>query len=342
MSTENTEHRHHSSHGEHHHSHSHSGEEHSHSHSSHSSGDGNSHHHSHHSQNESMKGLSLAKKAIKLCMGINIVYLVAEAIIGMRCGSLSLVADAGYNLGDVLVLALAFYSLKLKTTPSYQYDAGVYKKYSALSLIVNTVLLLVASGAIAFLAWGRTNDDWANNLSGLTIAITAGVGIIVNGLTTLLLRKNQSRTAGVKNAFVNMAADTFISIVVLVAGVVLILNPSYGKADAIAALIAALVTILFTTRLVYGYVKKGFHMVPDGLEVEPLISTIKLNENVKNYKHVNIWRNNADEVELSAHLSLLDMGKMDEVKRQLKHELRKQGVDIVTLSFKQHKEQAER
>ena len=76
--------------------------------------------------------------------------------------------------------------------------------------------------------------------------------------------------------------------------------------------------------------------------MEPLISTIKLNENVKNYKHVNIWRNNADEVELSAHLSLLDMGKMDEVKRQLKHELRKQGVDIVTLSFKQHKEQAER
>ena len=65
-----------------------------------------------------MKGLSLAKKAIKLCMGINIVYLVAEAIIGMRCGSLSLVADAGYNLGDVLVLALAFYSLKLKTSPS--------------------------------------------------------------------------------------------------------------------------------------------------------------------------------------------------------------------------------
>ena len=80
-------------------------------------------------------------------------------------------------------------------------------------------------------------------------------------------------------------------------------------------------------------------MLPEGLEIEQVISTLKLNESVKNYRHLNIWTNNAEEIELSAHLSVDDLDKIDEIKREVKEELNKMGVDVVTLAFKKHREE---
>ncbi len=79
-------------------------------------------------------------------------------------------------------------------------------------------------------------------------------------------------------------------------------------------------------------------MLPKDVEIEQVISVIKLNETVKNYKHLNIWTNNAEEVELSVHLSLDDMDKVKVVKDEIKEGLRNMGIDIVTLAFKKHKE----
>ena len=43
-----------------------------------------------------------------LAIGLNMVYLVLEAVMGLWVGSLALLADAAHNLSDVVGLALAW------------------------------------------------------------------------------------------------------------------------------------------------------------------------------------------------------------------------------------------
>ena len=309
----------------HEHTHHHSSE---HSHSSHSS------HSSHHHSRSSSKFL----KTIVVCIIVNAIYLIGEAAMGIKVNSLALISDAAYNLGDLLVLALAFYSVKLKAIPSYMYQAGVYKKYSALSLIINVVILLISVGLISMTALLKYRD-MAHCDAGLAISITAALGIIVNGITAWLLYKHQTQTSTIKGAFLNMASDTAVSVVVLAAGIVLLIAPSNTLADPLAAFIAAIIILIFTVRLLYTYIRRGFHLVPKGIEVEQVVGLMKLNPHVKSYRHLNVWRNNSDEVELSVHISLDDMEYVKEVKRQLKDSLRKMGVRVVTLAFKKHKEE---
>ena len=275
-----------------------------------------------------------------MCIIVNTLYLIGEAAVGIKVNSLALISDAAYNLGDLLVLALAFFSIKLKAIPSYMYQAGEYKKFSALSLTVNVVILLIAVGLISMTAMLKYKDmTHGTPGAGTIMAATAGLGIIINGITAWLLYKNQSQTSTVKGAFLNMAADTAVSVIVLIAGIVLILDPSNIVADPLAAFIAAIIILIFTVKLMYTYIRRGFQLVPKGIEVEQVVSQFKLNPHVVSYRHLNIWRNGSDEVELSVHISLDDMDYVKEVKRELKDNLRKMGVRVVTLAFKKHKEE---
>ena len=325
---ENNEHSHQS-----HHSH-HSSSSHHHSGEGHSEHSEHRHSHSHSGSGSTQK----AQKALKICIGLNAVYLIAEALIGMKERSLSLLTDAGYNLGDILVLGLAYFSLKLKSIPSYQSEAFSYKKNSALSLLINSAILLVAVGFVSLFAWNQIKMGWQHCSAGLAMAITAGVGIIVNGLTAWILHKNAKKSSSMKSAFINMAADTFVSVVVMIAGIVLLIYPACTNADPIATLVAAFVILCFTVKLLYGYLKKGFLLFPEKINTQKVLGYLQESEHVVHVRHLNIWTNHADEVEVSAHLSLDDMDCMDYVKKEIKHNLRRLGVDIVTLSFKKHKE----
>ncbi len=303
---------------------------------------GSSHHHhsgSNHTHTHSRVSTSKALKALKVCIGINAVYLIAEALIGMKENSLSLITDAGYNLGDVLVLALAYFSLRLKSTPSYQLESATYKKYSALSLLINSVILLVAVGFVSLLAWTKLRDGFSHCSAGLAMSVTAGVGIVVNGITAWILRKNSRHSTGMKSAAMNMMADTFVSVVVVVAGIILMVSPACTWADPAATLIAALVILCFTVKLLYVYVKRGFLVFPEHIDTAKVLNVLKQNDHVMNCRHLNIWKNSADELEVSAHLSLDDMTAVEMVKKEAKHSLRHMGFEIVTLAFKKHKEE---
>ena len=303
---------------------------------------GSSHHHhsgSNHTHTHSRVSTSKALKALKVCIGINAVYLIAEALIGMKENSLSLITDAGYNLGDVLVLALAYFSLRLKSTSSYQLESATYKKYSALSLLINSVILLVAVGFVSLLAWTKLRDGFSHCSAGLAMSVTAGVGIVVNGITAWILRKNSRHSTGMKGAAVNMMADTFVSVVVVVAGIILMVSPACTWADPAATLIAALVILCFTVKLLYVYVKRGFLVFPEHIDTAKVLNVLKQNDHVMNCRHLNIWKNSADELEVSAHLSLDDMTAVEMVKKEAKHSLRHMGFEIVTLAFKKHKEE---
>lgn len=320
MAEEKSVHRHH---------HSHSGE-------SHSSSSKTSHH-SKGSKSSSGRP-SKSRKKVGISIAINIILLIAVVAIGIMSGGLSVFGIALFAMFNLPLLFLAYYSLKLRKIPSYEYKADVYKNLSSIMLTIGIPIGLVLSGVL--LVWGITNVDNDLKVVNSVLLIIGGLcGLIGNGLSSYYLKKCKEKTVACKTVYDNSLVGCVISIGTMIAGIALLSWEKLINADPYATILISLVIAITAIKVLHTYVKRGFHMIPHGLEIEQVISTLKLHESVKSYRHLNIWTNNAEEIELSAHLSLDDMDKVERVKRDIKDELRKMGVDVVTLAFKKHKEE---
>src|SRR5258706_15218131 len=160
---------------------------------SHQSHNENHHHHHHDSVN----------RAFLFGIALNIVFVVIEAVFGLWVGSLSLLTDAGHNLGDVAGLVLIVLATRLaQKRPNKKFTYG-YGKTTILVALANAVTLLIAVGAIGWEAIGRLEKP--QPLHGLTVAWVAFAGIIINGATALLFMRNQEKDLNARGAFLHMA-----------------------------------------------------------------------------------------------------------------------------------------
>lgn len=81
------------------------------------------------------EGFTNHSRAFAIGIALNLVYLVVEAVYGLIANSLSLVADAGHNLTDVLglVLARALPGSSRDNPPRVARTASGAPRYSPLS-----------------------------------------------------------------------------------------------------------------------------------------------------------------------------------------------------------------
>ena len=88
--------------------------------------------------------------AFAIGIGLNVGFVVVEAVYGVLGNSMALLADAGHNLGDVLGLVIAWVAACLaKRPPSSRFTYGL-RGSSILAALFNAVFLLIAVGAIAW------------------------------------------------------------------------------------------------------------------------------------------------------------------------------------------------
>src|SRR4249919_3872410 len=136
--------------------------------------------HSHHHHHHPIDAVNM-NTAFMAGIGLNLAFVIVEVIAGFYIHSLSLLSDAGHNLADVGSLALSLLAFRLlKVKPNERYTYG-FRKTSILTALFNAVILLVSIGAIAYEAIHRFFNP--EPVPGTTIAIVAGVGIFVNGIT---------------------------------------------------------------------------------------------------------------------------------------------------------------
>src|SRR5947209_2510786 len=94
-------------------------------------------------------------RAFAIGVGLNLAFVVLEATWGVISHSLSLLADAGHNLSDVLGLLLAWGAAVLaRRVPTERRTYGL-RRSTTLAALFNAVLLLAGVGAIAWEALGR-------------------------------------------------------------------------------------------------------------------------------------------------------------------------------------------
>src|SRR3954468_11306660 len=148
-------------------------------------------------------------RAFAIGIALNGAIVVIELIAGILANSMALIADGVHSLSDVLALVVGWAgAVMAKRSPSRRFTYGL-KKASILSGLINSLLLLVAVGAIAAQAVDRLMRPAVADAR--TMIWVAALAIAVNALTALLFARGRHRDLNVRAAFQHMAADAMVS-----------------------------------------------------------------------------------------------------------------------------------
>lgn len=294
------------------------------------------HHHTHNNPNEPHNHSPSATtgRAFVIGMILNLAFVVIELTYGYASHSLSLVADAWHNLGDVAGLAISLFAIKMANLqPSKSFTYG-YSKGTILASLANSVLLLLAIGSIGFEAFTRfkhpVSPQWE------TISIVASIGLLINTLTALLFF--HGKELNTRSAFLHMAADAAVSAGVVVGGL-LIKWTNQIWIDPVISVIICLVILRGTWVVLKQSLRLSLDGVPDDVDPEKIKSAALNTPFVKDIHHLHIWAMSTTKNALTAHLTLtkpLDENESAGLKNSLKHELLHLNIQHATLELELH------
>lgn len=287
-------------------------------------------HHHHHYDHHVAADNGQMRKILWTAIILNLLFVGVEAGVGLWQNSLSLLSDAGHNLSDVFSLALVVVGLHLvKVHSNERYTYG-YKKSTILISLANAILLLVAVGVIIAESVHKLRNPAA--IDGAVISWTAGVGILINGLTTLLLMRGQKGDLNIRGAFLHMAADTLVSIGVVVSGII-ISHTGWFIIDPIIGIVIAVVILVSTWELLRDSMRLALDGVPEGIEVEEVMQAMRDTAHVTDVHHLHVWAMSTTENALTAHVVIDDEHEASAVRKALKEALHEQGITHATIEI---------
>ncbi len=291
------------------------------------------HTHEHHSHSATELDETNVNKAIYIGIFLNVLYVIIQFGVGIKINSLSLISDAGHNFLDVGGLALsliAFKLLKSKETNSYTYG---YKKFSILASLFNAVLLLVSVGIIGYEAIMRIKNPAP--LPGITIAIVALVGILVNGGSALLFYKGKEKDLNIKGAFLHLLADALFSLGIVIGGIIIYFTQWY-IIDTILSVIICIVIVLSTWSLFKDSLKLTLDGVPNHIDMEQVRAIANTIPEVKDFHHIHVWAISTSESALTGHVvveNTTSLATIHSINQILKDKLLKLNIAHSTIEF---------
>ena len=230
---------------------------------------------------------------------LNLIYVGIEFGYGFITNSTALIADAGHNISDVLGLLLSWGAVVLaKRQPSKRFTYGL-RSTSILAALANAMLLLVACDAIAWEAIHRFSEPPV--IAGLTVSIVAGVGIFINGLSALLLMKDSKGDLNIRSAYLHMAADTAVSLAVVIAGIAMIYTGWYWL-DPVMSLVIVIVIVIGTWSLLRESLQLALSAVPAHIDAPAIDDYLCQLEGVTDIHDLHIWGLSTTENALTVHL----------------------------------------
>ncbi len=249
-------------------------------------------------------------RSFAIAVILNTLFVVIEAVYGVLSGSLVLIADAGHNLSDVMGLIMAWVASWLASKAATYSKTYGLKKTTILAALFNALILIAAVGGITWEAIQRLTDP--ADVAGLTVVVVAGIGVLINGATMMLFLKGQKGDINIRGAFLHMAADTAVSVGVVISGTILMFT-SLTWIDPVVSLIIAAVIFLGTWQLLKDSVNLAVDAVPKGIDPSAVHERLENLPGVQSAHHLHIWALSTTENALTVHLVKPDPEGDDQV-----------------------------
>jgi cobalt-zinc-cadmium efflux system protein len=230
---------------------------------------------------------------------LNAAFVIVEGTYGFISHSMALLADAGHNLSDVAALLIAWAASALaRQRPSTRFTYG-YRGSSILAALLNAVILLIAVGAIGLESVQRLIEP--GPVESRTVIVVASIGIVVNGITTLLFLSGRHGDLNIRSAYLHMAADTLVSVGVVAAGAV-IMATGWVWIDPAVGLVIVAVIVVGAWDLLRHSMQLALDAVPASIDPEAVRGYLVGLAGVAEIHDLHIWPMSTTETALTCHL----------------------------------------
>ncbi len=255
-----------------------------------------SHEHSGHDH-----GSGANRTRLTIAIAIVATVLVVEAVGAVLSGSLSLFADAGHMLSDLVGLIIALVATIVAARPANERHSFGYQRAEVFGALVNSLILIGVAVFVTVEAVIRLFSAEPGEVQGGLMLAVAGVGLIANFVSLMVLRGGAKTSINMRGAYLEVLGDLLGSIAVILAAVV-ILTTGFEKADAIASLLIAAMIVPRAVSLLRDVVSVLNQSTPPTMDVQQIRAHILGEPGVVDVHDVHVWAITPGRHVFSAHV----------------------------------------
>ena len=264
-------------------------------------------------------------KSMIIAFVLNLLFAVFEFFGGMMTNSVSIMSDAIHDLGDAISIGFAvFLENKSEKKADEKFTFG-YARYSVLSAVITSSILLIGATIIAINATYRLFNPQPLNYNG--ILIFAIIGFIINLIATIATREGDSLNKKAVN--MHMLEDVLGWAIVLIGAVVMKFT-NFSLLDTALSLVVSLFIFMHAVPVFISAVSLFLEKAPKGVKVKKIEEDIKEVKGVKEVHRLKVWSLDEHNVYAMVHVVAEDNFKD---KAKIREILHKAGVTNTTIEI---------
>jgi cobalt-zinc-cadmium efflux system protein len=245
----------------------------------------------------------MSETKLKLSLLLTLSFVVIEAGVGMRAGSLALLSDAGHNFTDALALALSWYAIWIAGKPATPSKTYGYHRVGILTALFNALTLIVIAVFIFSEAWQAFAHP--HGVSSVPMMIVASIAFVMNTVIALALRSEAAHDVNMRSAFIHMAGDALSSLGVIAAGAVIHFT-GWVYADPLVSVLIGLFIVYSSWGIVRETVNVLLEGTPRGLDIGDMAQAMQAVPGVTDVHDLHVWTIGDGMNALSCHLRVCE------------------------------------
>jgi cobalt-zinc-cadmium efflux system protein len=253
-------------------------------------------------------------KNLGITIILNLIITLAQVIGGFISGSMALLSDATHNFSDVLALVISYVARKLSFRKSTESKTFGYRRAEIMASFLNSGTLLLVSAILTYGAVERLFTPV--NVEGGLVIWLAGLSILLNGLSVLLIKKQAKESMNIRSAYLHLFTDMLTSIAVLAGGFA-IKYLGWQWLDPVISLGIAVYLIYSSWSIFAESLKIIMQFTPSGIDIRKINDEVCKIDGIKNMHHVHLWQLNEHEIMMEAHIDFEKDIRISEFEQKL-------------------------
>jgi cobalt-zinc-cadmium efflux system protein len=260
-------------------------------------------------------------------------FLVVETIVAFVSQSLVLLSDAGHMLTDVVGVGMALAAITVASRAGGGRGRRTFGLYrlEVLAALANAILLFGVAGYVLWAAVRRLGDPV--DVPATPVLVVAAVGLVLNLVSYLLLRRGAEESMNVRGAAFEVLADAVGSAVVLVVAIVMTIT-AWDWVDPVAAIGLGLFIVPRAARLAAHALRVLLEAAPPHIDLAGVQADLADIPGVLDVHDLHIWTLTSDMEVATAHVMIGPSTDSHAVLDQAQQRLRERhGVKHATLQL---------
>jgi len=245
---------------------------------------------------------------LRIVLGLVLAFLVVQVIVGFATDSLAVLSDAGHMATDALGIAMSVAAITAAIRGSRsdgpsRRTFGWYR-LEILAALANSALLIGVGLYVVVEAVRRLSGD-ETEVASLPVVAIGAVGLTVNVVSMLLLRRGATDNLNVRGAYLEVVSDALGSIAVIASGALTALF-DWSWLDPVIGAAIGLFILPRAWKLGRDALRVLVQAAPDHLDPEAVAAGLGGIDGVVGVHDLHIWTLTSQMEVVTAHLAIAD------------------------------------